>query len=526
MEIKTMKATTTKRSNKTNTNNNLVFNEYQNNIFDFVSRGTGNAVISAVAGSGKTTTIIQAATLIPKNKEVLFLAFNKSIVTELSEKLLLYKNIEVKTLHSHGLASLKNRYKFIRVLTCNRFFKTVKEQSTTFSKVLSVDSPSEMIYTYNRNSLKLLDLCRINLIYSNEIDKIKSIAEMYSIECIADEINFVSYLLKTAYDFPENKCIDFTDMLSLSTTNEMVKYVKKYDYIFIDECQDLSTAQRALMLNSLKKDGRFIAVGDRKQAINGFAGATCNSFDLLVNLPNTKEFPLSVNYRCGKKIIDLVKDIVPNIEPYKNSIEGTINEKNDFSGLQNGDMVLCRITSPLVGLCLKLWKKNITAYVKGSDICDSLLSIIYKANVYSVTQLFDKLDAEKENLVKNLSDKGVKKPTDTLAYLNFKDKIECIECIAQRTKSNNVSDVVNEIKTIFKDIENNKAVCLSTVHKAKGLEADNVWIILPDKLPLNRKNQKAWEKEQEFNLKYVAYTRAKKVLNLVNLSKEELMKID
>ena len=79
---------------------------------------------------------------------------------------------------------------------------------------------------------------------------------------------------------------------------------------------------------------------------------------------------------------------------------------------------------------------------------------------------------------------------------------------------------------MFKDIENNKAVCLSTVHKAKGLEADNVWIILPDKLPLNRKNQKAWEKEQEFNLKYVAYTRAKKVLNLVNLSKEELMKID
>ena len=349
---------------------------------------------------------------------------------------------------------------------------------------------------------------------------------MYSIECIADEINFVSYLLKTAYNFPENKCIDFTDMLSLTTTNEMVKYIKKYDYIFIDECQDLSTAQRALMLNSLKKDGRFIAVGDRKQAINGFAGATCNSFDLLLNLPNTKEFPLSVNYRCGKKIIDLVKDIVPNIEPYKNSIEGTINEKNDFSGLQSGDMVLCRITSPLVGLCLKLWKKNITAYVKGSDICDSLLSIIYKANVYSVTQLFDKLDAEKEILVKNLSDKGVKKPTDTLAYLNFKDKIECIEIIAQRTKSNNVSDVVNEIKTMFKDIENNKAVCLSTVHKAKGLEADNVWIILPDKLPLNRKNQKAWEKEQELNLKYVAYTRAKKVLNLVNLSKEELMKIE
>ena len=65
-------------------------------------------------------------------------------------------------------------------------------------------------------------------------------------------------------------------------------------------------------------------------------------------------------------------------------------------------------------------------------------------------------------------------------------------------------------------------VTLSTVHKAKGLESDNVWIIVPNKLPLIFKDQKDWEFEQEMNLKYVAVTRAKKVLTFVDLDEEHL----
>ena len=59
---------------------------FQNDIFEFIQHGTGNAVISAVAGSGKTTTLIHALTLIPTDKSILFLAFNKSIATELQAR--------------------------------------------------------------------------------------------------------------------------------------------------------------------------------------------------------------------------------------------------------------------------------------------------------------------------------------------------------------------------------------------------------------------------------------------------------
>ena len=501
------------------------FSGYQNDIFDFVLNGKGNAVVSAVAGSGKTTTIVHAASIIPSDKKVLFLAFNKSIANELSDRLKNNKNVECKTLHAHGLSALKSATKFLKVLNCNRFLKTVREQSVVFSKILTVDSKSCLIYSYNANTLKLLDLCRINLISANDKQAIKDIAENYSIELVADEVDFVSYLLTDCYNLKDSKYIDFTDMLTLPVQPEFKKYIKKYDYIFIDECQDLSKAQRELMLNSLKRGGRFIAVGDKKQAINGFAGASCDSFDLIANLPNTKEFPLSVNYRCGKNIIDSIKDIVPNIEPFEKAIDGEVNSVYNFDNLKKGDMILCRITAPLIGLCFDLWKKNIPAIIKGTDICQNLLNLVYKMKATSVSDLLIKLDNEKENIVNELKKKGVKNPYENIKYINFVDKANCIESVAEGANTNDLEILVKTLTDMFSDITPNNSVCLSTVHKAKGLESDNVWIILPNKLPLSRPNQKDWELVQEQNLKYVAYTRAKKVLNLVYLNEKELRKI-
>ena len=54
------------------------------------------------------------------------------------------------------------------------------------------------------------------------------------------------------------------------------------------------------------------------------------------------------------------------------------------------------------------------------------------------------------------------------------------------------------------------AVTLSTVHRAKGLEAERVIILRPDLLPLAV--ERTWEKVQERNVKYVALTRSKREL--------------
>ena len=58
---------------------------------------------------------------------------------------------------------------------------------------------------------------------------------------------------------------------------------------------------------------------------------------------------------------------------------------------------------------------------------------------------------------------------------------------------------------------------LSTVHKAKGLEADRIFLLNPDEMPLKWHNQQEWELQQERNIKYVALTRAQSELYFMHM---------
>lgn len=64
--------------------------KYQKAVYTFITKCKGNAVIDAVAGSGKSTTIVNALRIIDPSKRILFLAFNKSIVEELKSRLVIY----------------------------------------------------------------------------------------------------------------------------------------------------------------------------------------------------------------------------------------------------------------------------------------------------------------------------------------------------------------------------------------------------------------------------------------------------
>jgi superfamily I DNA/RNA helicase len=90
------------------------------------------------------------------------------------------------------------------------------------------------------------------------------------------------------------------------------------------------------------------------------------------------------------------------------------------------------------------------------------------------------------------------------------DKIEAIEILSGDLVL--VSDVTKKIQSIFSDEKS--GIVLSTIHKAKGLESDNVFILNQDLMP-SRWARKDWEKEQEQNLIYVAYTRAKHKLSFI-----------
>ena len=276
------------------------------------------------------------------------------------------------------------------------------------------------------------------------------------------------------------------------------------------------------------RNGRFIAVGDRNQAINGFAGADCNSFDKIANQDNTIELPLSVNYRCGTNMIALAQEIVPHIQAHKGAIKGEILHTKQLSKslFKENDMVLCRTSAPLVGLCMKLIENGITAVVKGKDIAQDLKNLIENANTSNIKEVLAYLDDEKKKMINIIREE--RKCDEATAknatkYLNLEDRCKCIENICMYSIKNTL-ELKSYINRMFTDEKVENAVMLSTAHKSKGLEANRVIILLPDKLPLKFPHQQRWQEVQEMNLKYVAITRARKELIFIDLKENELMK--
>ena len=509
----------------------LEYSEYQLDIFNAVENGNENIAINAVAGSGKTTTIVSACKRLNESeRDVIFLAFNKLIVEELKGKLSGYA--EVSTLHAFGFNVLKRyynhpEYKMYIKVDSWKYQKYVRQNVYSLSSIITPDTDAAKVFGFCCNVAKLYALARVNLIRHSEDDlsKLRSLCDEHNLLTLFDEVEVCNIMLADAYKMPSDLVIDYTDMIVLPLFHR--EAIPTYKYVFIDECQDLNRAQRELMLCAAR-NGRFIAVGDRNQAINGFAGADCNSFDKIANQDNTIELPLSVNYRCGTRMIALAQEIVPHIQPHKGAIKGEILHTKQLSKslFKENDMVLCRTSAPLVGLCMKLIESGITAVVKGKDIAQDLKNLIENANTSNIKEVLAYLDDEKKKMINIIREE--RKCDEATAknatkYLNLEDRCKCIENICMYSIKNTL-ELKSYINRMFTDEKVENAVMLSTAHKSKGLEANRVIILLPDKLPLKFPHQQEWQEKQEMNLKYVAITRARKELIFIDLKENELMK--
>ena len=503
----------------------MIYSNYQKKIFNAILNGNKNIAVNAVAGSGKTFTIEHACKMLNCNKhDVVFLAFNKSIASELNRRLSSYA--DVNTLHAFGLSVLKSifntNHRYIKV---NNFKLTnyVKDNIFNLSSLITETTEMSKVWAFIYNCKTIFDLARVNLIKHGEKDKLQSLCDEHNIVTLFDEVNVCDILLADAYEMPRNLVIDYVDMLVLPLSYK--DKIPTYKYVFIDECQDLNTAQRELMLCAAR-NGRFIAVGDRNQAINGFAGADCNSFDKIAKLDNTIELPLSVNYRCGSNIIRLAQELVPQITAHDGAIDGKISYVETLSKdmFQPNDMVICRTSAPLVGLCMKLLQNGITAIVKGKDIAQDLKLLVENANTSSIDEVLTYLAKEKNKLIAKIKHDRKCSEEDARSsqrYITFEDRCKCIENICMYSLKD-TTELKEYISILFSDDNMTNSVVLSTIHKAKGLESDRVIILLPNKLPLTWKGQQEWQYNQEVNLKYVAFTRAKKELIIVNMEESVL----
>ena len=481
------------------------WSSYQLAIFRNIAEGRGHTLISALAGSGKTTVLVEGFNHVPKGCTVLMCAFNKSIATELKARA--PAGVEVSTLHSYGLRAITKKFGRLQI--------NDRKVDSLLRKIRG-DGPGT--FDERRAICKLVGLAKGSL--ANTRQELEAIVDGYGIYFGESEkdreaaVNDALLVLEICRNpTQEHRSvgqvgrgeIDFDDMVWLPVACALRLW--QYDRVFVDECQDLNAAQIEMSLRACKPNGRICVVGDKFQAIYGFRGADSRSIPNLIERLRAHVMPLSVTYRCACRIVDEARRYVPDLEPAPNAAEGEVNDcgESQMRALVGpGDFILSRTNAPLIPLCLGFLREGRRAAVQGRDVGAALSVLVKKSEAREVDALLDWVTAWGVRETDRLR----KKEADTSAV---EDKVATVEALCDGARS--VQEVLSRIEALFSDVSDEERIVLSTTHKAKGLERDRVFMLRDTYLRKDDEGERA--------LIYVAITRARKSLWYVHSEKQK-----
>ncbi len=464
----------------------------QEAIFSETANSDVNLSVEAVAGSGKTTTILECMRRLPPGSDVLFLAFSKAIVRTLASKIPISTDAKTMNGLGHGLMMRKLKSEG----------KSVKLNNYRLWDLARSTISEEQWEEYGTSLVRLVSLGRANalgIIDSGDAQDFSAMLGDYDIEIPWESemlaCRQASVLLKKLNEIKEEFAFD--DQLYLPILWE--SKFPRYDCVFVDEAQDLSHIQH-MMLEALAREGaRIIAVGDSRQAIYGFRGADGKSMSNLADKFEMHLLPLSISYRCPKSVVREAQLIVYHIKAHEASKEGSVEYLDEYPKVEDypaPSMILCRTNGPIFTLALEFLLAKVPCRVMSSFGKD-LIKFVKTFEVKTAQELQKELAEWRDIEVKKAEERKwfgkarlVQDKYDALVPFCeiFGLRIEVVAALQQLLTCNT-------------------GPTLSTIHKAKGLEADTVYILRPDLLPAPFAKT-ASAIEQEMNLKYVAITRA------------------
>jgi DNA helicase-2/ATP-dependent DNA helicase PcrA len=512
--------------------NEITWSPQQTAFLDFVEHGTGSCVLEAVAGAGKSTTIVEAATRAEGTS--ILICYNTAPAKELQDKLnergINWKKARASTVHSAGVNAYKRTFPNWK-LDERKVSKLVEQMCQTTRDENGDELPKEkqfldvlpyapvivtLVSHAKNRAFGIMSEIENRAAWFNIIEHFDVLGELE-----ADERRHVDAdrLVTAAIEALKRnnaitESIDYDDMIYMPLIHKVSFFW--HDNVFVDEAQDTNAARRAIVRSLCKKrGGRVFAVGDRCQAIYGFTGADADSLDLIKQDFNAIELPLSVSYRCPQDVVRFARSFgVEHIEPAESAPVGYVGEMKlaDFlasasTAALRSDAVLCRNTKPLVQLAFRLIKQGVACKVEGRDIGNGLIALATKWDaIKTLSALSDKLEEYKDREVS----KAMAKKKETKAQ-SVADQVETLQVIIGRCRQDGgtrIQGLVEYISETFAD-DVKGILRLSTIHKAKGREWNRVyWLDREGTCPSFYARQE-WQHVQERNLMYVAATRAK-----------------
>jgi superfamily I DNA/RNA helicase len=490
-----------------------VYSPYQEAVFRAFTDGTGNILIEAVAGSGKTTTLVEALSRWQKveanrSKRALFCAFNKAIADELGRRV--PRGVDARTLHSLCFGAVMRRFRGIKV-SDRKLHDTARMLVETVNGTQDRDGNAKVI----GDLAKVYGLMRGTMTCLNDLDAVAETVAAYgaTLDAPATSLPMLAELDQAMRS--DVSCCSFDEMLTFVIDHSCV--VPSYDLICVDESQDLNLLQIEILKRALNPGGRLVACGDSMQAIYLFRGADARAMERIreeFNVSQGNCLPLSITYRCPRAVVTLAQGWVPHIQAADSAVAGEVIERRGeecaatMKSLNPGAMVICRTNAPLIGGALSLIAQGKKAVVRGRDIGKTVAKLATKlAKGLQDDQVADLCGRIQEH-GECESIKLRKMHRDAQAQ-QIEDQCETLFALLRGI--NSISSLQNRIDTLFSDAV--EGILFTSGHRSKGLEAEVVVWLAPEKNDLcEMKARNEAGRQAENNIRYVTATRAIKTL--------------
>lgn len=466
-------------------------------------------VINAVAGSGKTTTLIEYAKTRTANSKILYLAFNKTVKTEAIQKFAAAGVDHVKVETAHSLA-------FDYIIKHSNYHVEQGYKSYEWCDILNIktgDRHTDFIIASHVNKF-ISYFCNSNVAKVQELNYGDVVTDAKAKTFVLNFYQKIEHFTREA--------LAKMDKAEISVTHDF--YLKKfqlsnpvlpYDYILFDEGQDASAAMLDVFL---KQKAIKIIVGDAHQQIYGWRYAinSLQKVDFPVyNLSNSFRFDEEVAL-IANKILGWKKNLqqLPAVKIIGVGLPSELIKTKATLGRTNLSLLLNAIAQWQHGNIKTLhFEGNINSYTFADE----------GASLYDVLNLYN----GKPQKIKDKLIAGMKTMKELEDYIE-KTEDNSLGMIVEVVKEfgNKLPSLINELKNNHSAAKEDADMIFSTVHRCKGMEYDEVTLLNDfvneeklkkyiaqyggDKMNERDKNRLS----EEINILYVAATRAKSKLKI------------
>jgi hypothetical protein len=452
-------------------------------------------VVEAGAGTGKTSTLKLLADSQP-DKQGLYLAYNKAIQTEASDKF--PDSCECRTGHSMAYRGIL-RDRDIDGPALMKRLKAPRVTSRQAVQFLGIPSagfeidPEHRLASWIVSRSALETVSRFCNSADDEITE-RHVPRVRGVE-YEDQMGYARYVVPFARKAWEDLQKPHGQLKFNHDHYLKIWALKRpqldFDYILFDEAQDANPVIARVVE---EQDAQKVMVGDSCQAIYGWRGAE----DAMTNFDVEHRLMLSQSFRFGEVVADTANKLLGLLEaPLR--LSGFDQIDSQLESLEEPDVILCRTNAAVIQYAMQAQKTEKRVAIVGGT---------------GDLQVFVE-DAEK--LINEES--GVRH-ADLVAFNNWQEVCEYAS-----------SDEGADLKIIVKLIneygcyailevcrasvdEKNADIIVSTAHKAKGREWDKVKIAADFRRP---QEENIMPSRAELMLMYVSVTRAREVLDYTGI---------